>query len=303
MNKKFLLLLCVAPILLMSHPMITSAATKVTSTSPISTMTSDSDGYNDDVNTGYVKTISVGNDSHGGIPGNIYWWPDFETLTNDGAILLPLAHSAYYDLSYCSSVSFYLCFRYHTKGNERSSLYLVDSKGKEIRLDDGYINWNRGTPDEDELDEVSSNIKYDAPASYKWQHSSSTGWPGSYRRYYSVNIQNYKNSLDLTNCRFEWRGWIRVDGYTQHDTHTYYVGVAIEELKANVHTHTWGNWVTVTDSTCTATGTKKRTCSTCGATETTTIPKKDHNYNLTTINDPRFVRGPCDESMIKPIWR
>ena len=59
---------------------------------------------------------------------------------------------------------------------------------------------------------------------------------------------------------------------------SYYIWAKVYVLN---HTHTWGNWSTVTDSTCTATGTKKRTCSTCGATETGTIDKKNHNYNYT----------------------
>ena len=40
--------------------------------------------------------------------------------------------------------------------------------------------------------------------------------------------------------------------------------------------HTFGEWETVTDSTCTATGTKKRTCTGCDYSETGVIEKKEH---------------------------
>ena len=277
MNKKVLLILCLLPAILFFHPTDTSAATKVTSTSSISTMTSDSDGYNEDVNTGYLKTISKGKGGCAAIPASVEYW---ETATNNGSKLLPLAHSNYYDLTYCDSVSFYLCFRWQNRSCKlRSSLFLVDASGKEICLDDGYINWTTCTPSKDELNTDSKNQNYNAPEAYKWQHSGTN--PDAYRRYYSVNLKNYRNSLNLANCRFEWRGWLRLTGYNGSSEQTFYLGIAIEELKANVHTHSWDDGTITTAATCTSAGVKTYTCTTCHATKTESIPKKDHNYNLT----------------------
>ena len=44
------------------------------------------------------------------------------------------------------------------------------------------------------------------------------------------------------------------------------------------HTHTYGEWETVTPPTCTEDGTKERTCNTCGEKETLEIAKTGHSY-------------------------
>lgn len=46
-----------------------------------------------------------------------------------------------------------------------------------------------------------------------------------------------------------------------------------------VHEHTWGPWEVTKEATCTSTGEKTRTCTTCReGKETETIPKKDHSW-------------------------
>lgn len=44
------------------------------------------------------------------------------------------------------------------------------------------------------------------------------------------------------------------------------------------HTHSYGSWTTVTSPTCTSTGTQKRSCSGCGATQTQSIAATGHSY-------------------------
>ena len=48
--------------------------------------------------------------------------------------------------------------------------------------------------------------------------------------------------------------------------------------KSQLSSHTYGDWVTTKDATCTETGTKKHTCTACGYVETATIPVIAHTY-------------------------
>ena len=48
--------------------------------------------------------------------------------------------------------------------------------------------------------------------------------------------------------------------------------------KADASNHVYGNWTTTKGATCTSSGTKKHTCTTCGYSETASIPMKDHAY-------------------------
>ena len=51
--------------------------------------------------------------------------------------------------------------------------------------------------------------------------------------------------------------------------------------------HSWGSWSTTKAATCTSTGTKKRTCSKCGKSDTDTITKKSHSYSSATCTKPK----------------
>jgi hypothetical protein len=48
--------------------------------------------------------------------------------------------------------------------------------------------------------------------------------------------------------------------------------------RSQLSTHTYGDWETTKEATCTATGTKKHTCTACGYTETANIPVIAHTY-------------------------
>ena len=48
--------------------------------------------------------------------------------------------------------------------------------------------------------------------------------------------------------------------------------------KTQLSSHTYGDWVITKEATCTATGTKKHTCTACGYSETATIPVIAHTY-------------------------
>lgn len=52
------------------------------------------------------------------------------------------------------------------------------------------------------------------------------------------------------------------------------------------HKHSYGEWKTVKEATCTATGTKQRTCSSCGNVETQVINALGHNFSKATCEAP-----------------
>jgi hypothetical protein len=51
--------------------------------------------------------------------------------------------------------------------------------------------------------------------------------------------------------------------------------------EAELHAHSWGDWSETAAATCTAAGSKTRTCATCNEVETQSIPQKDHSYTYT----------------------
>ena len=55
--------------------------------------------------------------------------------------------------------------------------------------------------------------------------------------------------------------------------------------------HSFGNWKITKAATCTATGTKTRTCSACGKVETATIAKTAHQYVDTVVNPTYTAQG------------
>ena len=70
--------------------------------------------------------------------------------------------------------------------------------------------------------------------------------------------------------------------------------------------HSFGDWVTV-NSTCTVKGSKTRTCSACGAKETTELPLANHNYNSVVIGgtctdygQTRYTCTNCGDSYTTP---
>ena len=79
-------------------------------------------------------------------------------------------------------------------------------------------------------------------------------------------------------CGLEYGSTTDHDYQWQHDNTEHWkackdCGAVDENTRAN---HTFGGWVTEKDSTCTETGTKKRTCTACDYSETGVIEKKAH---------------------------
>ena len=91
--------------------------------------------------------------------------------------------------------------------------------------------------------------------------------------------------------------YIKVDnftiyGYTGTAAETYanengFVFIALDEE----HTHTYSDWVVITEPTCTAEGEETRTCSVCGATETRPVENKAHDLNNVKIDSTCTVAG------------
>lgn len=75
-----------------------------------------------------------------------------------------------------------------------------------------------------------------------------------------------------------------VDGYTNNVLKTIYVDVTVD------CSHKWGDWILMSEATCTTDGSEKRTCATCGAEESRTIAKTGHNYTTA------VVAPTCDSS-------
>lgn len=75
---------------------------------------------------------------------------------------------------------------------------------------------------------------------------------------------------------------------------------AIQAEIAKASSHTYGNWYTATEATCTADGQKRQDCSGCGAFNTETITSKGHSWDdwftetEATCTDPGQARRNCD---------
>lgn len=63
--------------------------------------------------------------------------------------------------------------------------------------------------------------------------------------------------------------------------------------KKETAAHTWNNGTVITAATCTATGSKKQTCTGCGATQTATVPKTAHAYGEAVYVDEATHKQVC----------
>ena len=105
---------------------------------------------------------------------------------------------------------------------------------------------------------------------------------------------------DICNQNYEvpYLDWInrsvtqQADGtYTYSTELRYGLGTAVVTANFAPHgTHTFGEWTITTAATCTETGVKTRTCTTCGATETETIPANGHQYDAV-VTEPTCLAG------------
>ena len=64
-----------------------------------------------------------------------------------------------------------------------------------------------------------------------------------------------------------------------------------QRIYFEVGSHTWGNWTTSKNATCTADGQKIRKCSVCGKTETSAIAKTGHKYESKVIAPTCTAKG------------
>ena len=63
------------------------------------------------------------------------------------------------------------------------------------------------------------------------------------------------------------------------------------KVEKGICSHTWGNWTTTKNATCTADGQKIRKCSVCGKTETSAIAKTGHKYESKVIAPTCTAKG------------
>ena len=75
----------------------------------------------------------------------------------------------------------------------------------------------------------------------------------------------------------DWSDW-STDEVAQTGTRKVETRTVYSYVKA-LGEHVWGDWQTIEDATCTDAGTKTRTCSVCGETETGTIPANGHHWD------------------------
>ena len=97
---------------------------------------------------------------------------------------------------------------------------------------------------------------------------------GSPKNTYSSSVTGYIKFSNITST-VNYGFLYYQDGERNEDYYTIYV----------CSSHTYGGYTTVKDSTCTATGQRKRTCSRCGYTEYSNIAAKGHSFTNKTVND------------------
>ena len=139
-----------------------------------------------------------------------------------------------------------------------------------------------------------TTIPYDYMVSRTWYINCSGVPAGSYwftyNSYYYVNgtgwipspgnpHQQYVHVLCSSHT---WGNWSTTKQPTCTDTgeqkHTCTVCGKSETRSVAALGHTWGNWYKKSSSTCTKQGTEARKCATCGTEETRSLPLADHKY-------------------------
>ena len=78
-------------------------------------------------------------------------------------------------------------------------------------------------------------------------------------------------------------------GYTNHKCSR--CGDSYKDTYKAALGHTWSKWTTTKKATCTADGSKTRTCSVCKKTETATIAKLGHDYKATVVKPTCTAKG------------
>ena len=78
-------------------------------------------------------------------------------------------------------------------------------------------------------------------------------------------------------------------GYTLHKCSR--CGDSYKDTYKDATGHSWSKWTTTKKATCTADGSKTRTCSVCKKTETATIAKLGHDYKATVVKPTCTAKG------------
>ena len=74
--------------------------------------------------------------------------------------------------------------------------------------------------------------------------------------------------------------------------HADYWGVIRPDFQNSTHTCSYGSWSTITAATCTTAGSKKRSCTVCGDSQTQSIAATGHNYK-NSIADGGYLKTAC----------
>ena len=78
-------------------------------------------------------------------------------------------------------------------------------------------------------------------------------------------------------------------GYTLHKCTR--CGDSYKDTYKDATEHSWSKWTTTKKATCTAAGSKTRTCSVCKKSETATIAKLGHDYKATVVKPTCTAKG------------
>ena len=118
---------------------------------------------------------------------------------------------------------------------------------------------------------------------YKSDYQSAIGHKYSYTsngdKTHTVICTNNCGIKYTENCSLQYNGEHYVCAYCK----TNYENVETSENDTTVHTHTWDAGKITTAPTCTTTGIKTYTCTSCGATRNENVDKTEHYYNKIVI--------------------
>ena len=103
--------------------------------------------------------------------------------------------------------------------------------------------------------------------------------------------ENKTITLTVYKCNHSWSEWTTTKEPTCTEkgskTRTCSKCSAVETVEIDAKGHTFGEWQTVTPATCTSEGSQKRICSVCGDEETQNIPALGHDWgDWTVVSQP-----------------
>ena len=132
---------------------------------------------------------------------------------------------------------------------------------------------------------------------YKSDYQSAIGHKYSYTsngdKTHTVICTNNCGIKYTENCSLQYNGEHYVCAYCK----TNYENVETSENDTTVHTHTWDAGKITTAPTCTTTGIKTYTCTSCGATRNENVDKIEHDYdcetNQATCTEDGYTKYTC----------